>query len=287
MKMDILIPGTIHFILAGSDRRATTFAVFRSRAAIRNTSRVSGPSPDCMFKAVDKWLAGYLRACMRRPRAGGRPLHLLLCVADHFEPLHGGRSRTDARILVRDWCERYQQAFSACRDARPVKRHITSFSILYCDIVSTFVLKSFKRTDGVGRGHLRASAAVNRSPFRIRADNPNGFDFFHIQGQDIISSPWTYICNVRFMISMTLLALFAQAVWVLEGVARQKISYSNMIGYGSLIVTPVNALATLFTLWISEQYLRDKIVWWAALLVILGNCLGMIGGTYLLKGGKT
>ena len=107
------------------------------------------------------------------------------------------------------------------------------------------------------------------------------------QGQDIVSSPWTYLSNPRFMVSVTLLAVFAQAVWVLEGVARQKISYSNMFGYSSLIIAPVNAVANLFALWISEQYLRDKIVWWAAVLVILGNCLGMIGGTYLLKGGKT
>ena len=107
------------------------------------------------------------------------------------------------------------------------------------------------------------------------------------QGQDVVSSPWVYLGNPRFMVSVTLLAGFAQAVWILEGVARQKISYSNMFGYGSLIIAPVNAIANLITLWVSEQYLRDKVVWWAALLVILGNCLGMIGGTYLLKGGKT
>jgi hypothetical protein len=58
-----------------------------------------------MLRAIDKWGPGYLRSVMGRPRAA--PKHLLLCVADHFEPFRGGIGRADARSMVSAWCREY------------------------------------------------------------------------------------------------------------------------------------------------------------------------------------
>jgi hypothetical protein len=80
-----------------------------------------------MLRAMDKWLPGYIASVMRRPRTLDGSRHVLVCIADHFEPydrtilrdgrITGGSSDRDARSLVTEWCERYRSAFSPFRDS--------------------------------------------------------------------------------------------------------------------------------------------------------------------------
>jgi len=77
-----------------------------------------------MFRSIDKWLIGYLKSVLRRPRSVKGPLHLIFCVCDHFEPFHktvhkdgsvdGGISSAEAQGLVRDWCGQYKDGISGC-----------------------------------------------------------------------------------------------------------------------------------------------------------------------------
>lgn len=79
-----------------------------------------------MLRALDKWLPGYLRSMFRRKVSRG-PRHLLLCIADHFEPFNrdilpdgsitGGVSSAAAQNLTRAWCEKYQAELSGFKDA--------------------------------------------------------------------------------------------------------------------------------------------------------------------------
>jgi hypothetical protein len=67
-----------------------------------------------MLKSMDKWLPGYLRSVMRRPRKSDGTRHLLLCIADHFEPFQGGADLDFARAQVVRWQEglpKAQQGF--------------------------------------------------------------------------------------------------------------------------------------------------------------------------------
>jgi hypothetical protein len=52
----------------------------------------------------------------RRPRPG-EPVHLLLCVADHFEPLADGASADRAMGRVEKWVREYPRQFGAFRDS--------------------------------------------------------------------------------------------------------------------------------------------------------------------------
>jgi len=73
-----------------------------------------------MFRAIDKWLPGTLRHAWRvrglLARAA-RPLHLIFCVADHFEPFRGGASKTRALDLVRRWVDEYPDSAAEFKDA--------------------------------------------------------------------------------------------------------------------------------------------------------------------------
>ena len=40
-----------------------------------------------MFKAVDKWLPGYLRSVRMRPAGGFAGRHILFGIADHYEQI--------------------------------------------------------------------------------------------------------------------------------------------------------------------------------------------------------
>jgi hypothetical protein len=67
---------------------------------------------------MDIWLPAYLRQLPRRwDRRADRPVHLLLCVADHFEPHLGGVTETVARRRLRRWAEDYPRLFGGFRDS--------------------------------------------------------------------------------------------------------------------------------------------------------------------------
>lgn len=70
-----------------------------------------------MFKAIDKWLIGYLKSVLRRPRPATRPRHLFFCLCDHFEPFRGGVDAPEARCTVKDWLSAYPSAVAGFLDA--------------------------------------------------------------------------------------------------------------------------------------------------------------------------
>jgi hypothetical protein len=67
---------------------------------------------------VGRWLAPYLAQALRRraPRPD-EPVHLLLCIADHYEPKFGGAPPGVARARVRKWVEDYPRQFARFRDS--------------------------------------------------------------------------------------------------------------------------------------------------------------------------
>ena len=67
---------------------------------------------------LDRWLFSYLRQAMsatgRRP---GSPVHLILCIADHFEPGNGRAPAEQASGRVEQWIENYPRLFKQFRDS--------------------------------------------------------------------------------------------------------------------------------------------------------------------------
>jgi hypothetical protein len=72
----------------------------------------------CQATGIDRWLPAYLAAYgSRRAPEVGEPIHLFLCVADHYEPKHGGVSPRVARGRVKRWVDQYPVMFSRFRDS--------------------------------------------------------------------------------------------------------------------------------------------------------------------------
>ncbi len=66
------------------------------------------------------WLPAYLRgdwAGRRGRRASEEPVHVMFCLADHFEPALGDAPPADQLRRVRRWTERYSQLVDPFRDA--------------------------------------------------------------------------------------------------------------------------------------------------------------------------
>lgn len=80
-----------------------------------------------MFKAIDKWLPGYLRSVISRPRPPKGRRHLIVAVCDHFEPFRDGVSVDVARQTVRDWLAAYPESVDAFRDADGIPPRHTFF----------------------------------------------------------------------------------------------------------------------------------------------------------------
>ena len=82
-----------------------------------------------ILRGLDRWLIPYALQAARRRRHRG-PVHLLLCIADHFEPQWGNVSSEVARQRVQHWVEQYPRSFSRFRDSdgRP-PRHSFFFPI--------------------------------------------------------------------------------------------------------------------------------------------------------------
>jgi len=70
-----------------------------------------------MFKAIDKWLPGYVMSRVRRPRCPSGTRHLFFCVSDHFEPFRGAVDPAVALGLVNSWVAAYPETVRGFRDA--------------------------------------------------------------------------------------------------------------------------------------------------------------------------
>jgi hypothetical protein len=68
-------------------------------------------------RALDRWLLPYLLQAPRRRRREGEPAHLLLCIADHYEPKLGKPPREVADRRVGRWVTDYPRLFGALRDS--------------------------------------------------------------------------------------------------------------------------------------------------------------------------
>jgi hypothetical protein len=70
------------------------------------------------LRGLDRWLLPYALQAGRRRRPGrGEPVHLLLCVADHYEPRLGGVAPAVARRRVERWVTEYPRLFGDLRDS--------------------------------------------------------------------------------------------------------------------------------------------------------------------------
>ena len=69
-------------------------------------------------RGLNRWLLPYILETPRRraPRRG-RPIHLLLCIADHYEPCTGGASPEQADARVERWLTEYPRLFGGFRDS--------------------------------------------------------------------------------------------------------------------------------------------------------------------------
>ncbi len=68
-------------------------------------------------KQMGRWLGPYLRdRGRRRASATGEDVHILLCIADHFEPKAKGADAATGLKRVRTWVEEYPRHFARFRD---------------------------------------------------------------------------------------------------------------------------------------------------------------------------
>jgi hypothetical protein len=68
-------------------------------------------------RSVDLWLASYIRGASKRKAVSGEPVHLLLCVCDHWEPQNGKPPPEQAAARVKAWVENYPKLFSRFADS--------------------------------------------------------------------------------------------------------------------------------------------------------------------------
>jgi len=68
-------------------------------------------------RRVHTWLPGLLKSYFQRPGLDKRPVHLMFCFVDHFEPKWGGADYETERARVRKWCERYPQVCDGHEDS--------------------------------------------------------------------------------------------------------------------------------------------------------------------------
>jgi hypothetical protein len=69
-------------------------------------------------RSLDRWIPSYLAGAARRgPPRRGETVHLVLAIADHFEPRREGVSPAVARARVERWVRDYPRLFAAFRDS--------------------------------------------------------------------------------------------------------------------------------------------------------------------------
>lgn len=73
---------------------------------------------ECQRRGLSPWLGSYLRQWRRyRLPDAAQPVHLLLCLADHFEPHAGHVSPRQALARVEHWRRTYPQRLGSFRDS--------------------------------------------------------------------------------------------------------------------------------------------------------------------------
>ena len=80
-------------------------------------------------KQAHLWLPGYIAARLRARATGARPqpLHLLFCVADHFEPNNRNADAITQRTRVERWAREYPRLARQFRDADGYRPRHTFF----------------------------------------------------------------------------------------------------------------------------------------------------------------
>ena len=71
-------------------------------------------------RGYDRWVLPWLLQCWRRrrhPTPPGGPVHVLLCIADHYEPRAGGVDPGTARARVERWVRDYPRRLGGFRDS--------------------------------------------------------------------------------------------------------------------------------------------------------------------------
>src|SRR4051812_38036959 len=70
------------------------------------------------LRGMGRWAGSYLKEIpKRRPPRPGDEVHLLLCVADHFEPKQNRPAAEVSRARVARWVRDYPRQFARFRDA--------------------------------------------------------------------------------------------------------------------------------------------------------------------------
>lgn len=68
-------------------------------------------------KNLHIWLPSYVIRCLQKPfRRPRRPVHILFCFVDHYEPMWGGADRMAEEARVAAWVERYPVVTRGHRD---------------------------------------------------------------------------------------------------------------------------------------------------------------------------
>lgn len=71
-----------------------------------------------MNSNISTWLAPCIaRSIQAVPSWSANPLHVLLCIADHYEPGHGNVPVAQADARVQSWCDEYPRRFAGFRDS--------------------------------------------------------------------------------------------------------------------------------------------------------------------------
>jgi hypothetical protein len=69
-------------------------------------------------RGLERWIIPYLTTCARRRKPSrGQPVHLLLCIADHYEPGNGNVDSATARRRVETWATEYPKKLGDLRDS--------------------------------------------------------------------------------------------------------------------------------------------------------------------------
>src|SRR5262245_20836449 len=67
---------------------------------------------------LTRWLVPYVRDRRRRRLPGAdEEVHVLICIADHFEPKSYGADAVQARARVQRWLDEYPRQFSRFHDS--------------------------------------------------------------------------------------------------------------------------------------------------------------------------